>query len=342
MSDVSELQKLAHVSAVIGSDPSLVQGAGGNTSIKNGDVLYVKASGTRLARAADEDIFVAVDLRDLRAAISQNSTCDENALLIGNSLLRASIETPLHAVIPHKAVIHVHSVAALSYAVLEEAPTDELRSRLAQFRWAWVPYAKPGWPLTWLVKESLISSPDVWILQNHGIIVAGQSIESASRLLGDVEEALKSQSPPVREPSRALVSYVETHSRWRLPVRACIHRLGIDTEECDWASGGVLSPDQAVFLGSRVIAVSDPIELESLDKEVPAVLVRGHGVVVKTEASSAADELLTCMALTCGLISAGSKVRYIPDGDVLALLNWDAEHYRQSLERKGQRASSRL
>ena len=46
----------------IGQDPLLVQGAGGNVSIKNDGILLVKASGTSLSQALDKNIFVQVDL----------------------------------------------------------------------------------------------------------------------------------------------------------------------------------------------------------------------------------------------------------------------------------------
>ena len=46
----------------IGADPLLVQGAGGNVSWKEGDDLWVKASGTWLADAVSQDIFIPVSL----------------------------------------------------------------------------------------------------------------------------------------------------------------------------------------------------------------------------------------------------------------------------------------
>ena len=55
--------------AWIGKDPLLVQGAGGNVSWKDGDTLWVKASGTWLADATEKDIFVPVDLPYLLSLI---------------------------------------------------------------------------------------------------------------------------------------------------------------------------------------------------------------------------------------------------------------------------------
>ena len=42
---------LARLSARLGADPLVIQGAGGNTSVKDGAVMWIKASGTQLADA---------------------------------------------------------------------------------------------------------------------------------------------------------------------------------------------------------------------------------------------------------------------------------------------------
>ena len=58
------------LSARLGSDPLQVQGPGGNTSIKDGEVMWIKASGTELANAETQDIFVAVDRNAAKAEAS--------------------------------------------------------------------------------------------------------------------------------------------------------------------------------------------------------------------------------------------------------------------------------
>ena len=50
----------------IGSNPLLVQGAGGNISWKEGDVLWIKASGMWLIDAIKENIFVSVSLKNIQ------------------------------------------------------------------------------------------------------------------------------------------------------------------------------------------------------------------------------------------------------------------------------------
>jgi len=84
---VDELEKLKRLSAEIGCDPLLVQAAGGNTSIKDGSVMWIKASGTWLSEAMTRDIFVPVALDCLLDGIKRNDADAEASL----ALVRCSL-----------------------------------------------------------------------------------------------------------------------------------------------------------------------------------------------------------------------------------------------------------
>ena len=56
----------------IGRDFNLIQGAGGNTSYKEGDSIFIKASGYKLRDSLDKDIFVEVNLKKLTKRIKDN------------------------------------------------------------------------------------------------------------------------------------------------------------------------------------------------------------------------------------------------------------------------------
>jgi rhamnose utilization protein RhaD (predicted bifunctional aldolase and dehydrogenase) len=59
MQEPAALNDLRRMSARVGKNILLTQAAGGNSSIKLGDVLWVKASGAWLADAEDKDVFLA-------------------------------------------------------------------------------------------------------------------------------------------------------------------------------------------------------------------------------------------------------------------------------------------
>ena len=204
---------MKRLSAQVGRDLTLTQGAGGNTSIKQDGVLWVKASGKWLANAEQEEMFLPVDLRRVRNSIS---TEDPNAATpLNGSPLRASIETSFHALLPQNVVIHVHSVNAIAWAV-QRYGFDELEEPLKGLRWRWVPYARPGLPLTHLIAERMTREVQVWILANHGLIVTGATVEEAEELLEEVEQRLFVSPNTLPTRTENLVQY-SASGVWKLP-----------------------------------------------------------------------------------------------------------------------------
>src|SRR6218665_3033734 len=126
LTDPPAVRRLAQASQRLGSDPLLIQAAGGNSSIKEQDCLWVKASGLWLRDALRRPMFVPVSLSRVRALVAAGAAAPGGpgaggaADPVGPALLHAqtaaglrpSIETTLHALMPHRVVLHVHSVDA--------------------------------------------------------------------------------------------------------------------------------------------------------------------------------------------------------------------------------------
>ena len=95
-------QEILTYCSAIGVDRDFIQGAGGNVSWKEEGVLWVKASGTWLADAESDDIFVPVDLSTYRREINNGNLSVTPPLINGEKSRRASIETLFHAIFPHQ------------------------------------------------------------------------------------------------------------------------------------------------------------------------------------------------------------------------------------------------
>src|SRR5262249_48495614 len=76
-------QDFLNVCQRIGSVPGLVQGGGGNASVKENGQLHVKASGFWLKDSLAKDMFVALDLEKARAVAHSGEQSFENAILPG-------------------------------------------------------------------------------------------------------------------------------------------------------------------------------------------------------------------------------------------------------------------
>ena len=336
-----EFRNLRRISATIGADPMLIQAAGGNTSIKQGDVMWIKASGTLLADSLDKDVFVAVDLPGMRQAVATHDTrADlpaEFALQKGR--LRPSIETSLHAVFSQKVVIHAHCVHTLVHAVQAEC-TVSLSRCLEGLDWDIVSYAKPGANLARRVAEIANGSVNVVILKNHGVIVAAETVEESHALLKAVHNRLQVDPAPNKAPDLVALENTIRDSDYALPQYAPLHQLALDEARMKQAAMGSLYPDHVIFCGIGVpVLESDetPDELAArfrvrhMSKPV-FMIVPGKGVLMKRGATSSNQALSRCLADVLVRMPPDAKLSYLTERQNLELLNWDAEKYRSTLD----------
>lgn len=326
-------------SARIGRDSSLVQGAGGNVSWKDGDILYVKASGTWLADAEEKDIFVAVDLADLRTHYSQGRF-DATPLVIGNSELRPSIETLLHAVMPQKVVVHTHPIDALSFLVKTNC-TDLLHSAIGDaFGWAFVEYHKPGPELGAAVHRVISEAskaPDVIFLANHGVIVAGDELESIKEIYQSLQRRLACPSREFELPPLSGVPSILAEIGYVLPTDKSIQKLAFDPA-CQvimlrhWA----IYPDHVVFLGGQPNLYNSPEQLISMldspEASLPGyAIIPQYGVFIQDNLNENKLAMLKCFEEVLARLSEADDIRSLSEGDVLQLLDWEAEKYRSRI-----------
>ena len=88
-----------------------------------------------------ENIYIVTNLDYKELVQEQLPGIDEN------QILRPSIETTLHALLPHKIVLHVHSVNAIAWTIRKDG-FKQLKDKLQGLNWSWLDYHQPGLPLT--------------------------------------------------------------------------------------------------------------------------------------------------------------------------------------------------
>jgi rhamnose utilization protein RhaD (predicted bifunctional aldolase and dehydrogenase) len=341
----AELDALKALSARIGSDPSLTQGAGGNTSLKAGDTLWIKASGTWLAHAVVRDVMVPVRFEPLLEAVAAVDPAAEQAhrFTIADrnaSGLRPSIETTVHALMPQRVVLHVHCVDTIALAVRTDC-VEQVSPRLAGLNWAYVPYARPGLPLALAVAEHRAQRPDVLVLGNHGLVVASESVAGAEALLRNVKARVRidprAAAAPDLDALGALAANGEGES-YRLPESAAAHSLAMDVFSLAIAARGSLYPDHVIFLGEGS-AIAQPGEdvaavARRLRSAQASIVVPGKGVLMRGDVPPNGDAMARCLADVTARIPADAPVRVLTQEEHLQLTDWDAEKYRQDLARQ--------
>jgi rhamnulose-1-phosphate aldolase/alcohol dehydrogenase len=182
-----------YTTRLLGQDPKLVLHGGGNTSVKTrvtdlmgetADVLCVKGSGWDMAVIEPAGL-PAVRLTPLRKLRARDSLTDEDmvavqrANLIEPSAPNPSVETLLHAFVPHKFVDHTHATAVLS--LVDQPNGEDICAELYDGRLAVVPYIMPGFALAKRSAEIFDANPKAigLILHKHGIFTFGETAREA-------------------------------------------------------------------------------------------------------------------------------------------------------------------
>src|SRR5258705_2304370 len=127
----------------------------------------------------------AVRLEPLRKLRKLDRLSDEDMVnfqrinLLDSSAPNPSVETLLHAFLPHKFVDHVHSTAVL--ALTDQPDNKALVQEVYGDRVAYVPYTIPGFALAKSVADVFDKNPGVegLVLLQHGIFTVGDSARQA-------------------------------------------------------------------------------------------------------------------------------------------------------------------
>lgn len=193
-----------YTTRLLGQDASLVLHGGGNTSVKTRmndqlgrevEVICVKGSGWDMGFIEPGGL-PAVRLEPLRALRQLDALSDEDMVnALRTNLLNAqaptpSVETLLHAFLPHKFVDHTHADAVL--AIANQPNPERVCAEVFGDSMALVPYVMPGFQLAKRCAEIYEENPDCegFVLLNHGIFTFGETAEEAyERMIAQVDKA---------------------------------------------------------------------------------------------------------------------------------------------------------
>lgn len=178
-----------YTSRLIGAEGALVLHGGGNTSVKTRlrddvgeevDVICVKGSGWDLGRIEPAGL-PAMRLAELRALRARERLSDEEMVnaqrirLLDAGAPNPSIETLLHAFLPHRFIDHSHADAIL--ALVDQPDPERLCAEVFGDALAVVPYVMPGFALAKLAAEVVERRPDAkgLVLLRHGLFTFGET-----------------------------------------------------------------------------------------------------------------------------------------------------------------------
>jgi rhamnose utilization protein RhaD (predicted bifunctional aldolase and dehydrogenase)/NAD(P)-dependent dehydrogenase (short-subunit alcohol dehydrogenase family) len=294
-----DLALRVYTTRLLGQDPRLVLHGGGNTSVKtrladlNGDdveVLCVKGSGWDMGSIKPAGL-PAVRLAPLLKLRARDTLSDEEmvrlqrANLIDPAAPNPSVETLLHAFIPHKFVDHTHSTAVL--ALTDQPDGEALCREVYGGRVGYVPYVMPGFGLARAAAQVFDADPSVegLVLVKHGIFSFGGDAREAyermialvtlaeQRLAKNRKPAFSSAKLPRRAAEMAEVGPIvrgacslpdpRAEGAWK---RFVLDFRGNDSvmnfvngaDVARYGQAGVVTPDHNIRIKNRPLVVAAP------------------------------------------------------------------------------------
>jgi rhamnose utilization protein RhaD (predicted bifunctional aldolase and dehydrogenase) len=207
------IEKLVRISHFYGRNPEFLMAGGGNTSFKDNEYVYVKASGIELASVKKDDFVklkrdalekiweeeypVDVELREKKALSDLMNSRAE-----GESR-RPSVESLLHAVLPQKYIIHTHPTVVNGLTCSKMG--RNMAKKLFNEKCMWIPSVNPGYTLAKTVRAELMSYKKryksvagIVFLGNHGMFVGAETLEEVKDIHNLIMNTLKKHI--VREP----------------------------------------------------------------------------------------------------------------------------------------------
>lgn len=201
---LSGLDELVYRSNLLGSDRSVANWGGGNTSMKTTqtdfrgreiDVMWVKGSGSDLATMKAKN-FTGLKMEDVLPLIEREEMSDEEMVaylshcMIDSKHPRASIETLLHAFLPFKHVDHTHPDAIISLCCADNG--RQIAEEIYGTRFVWVPYVRPGFTLSKMIAEGVRNNPnaELVLMEKHGLVTWGETSEDCyAKTITIIQEA---------------------------------------------------------------------------------------------------------------------------------------------------------
>ena len=324
-----------YTSRLIGSETDLVLHGGGNTSVKvrikditgeKKDVIYVKGSGVDL-RNIEPEGFSGLNTAPLIRLGTLDSIPDEvmeNQLKIHRIIADSpppSVETLIHAMLPHKYIDHTH---ADSIIILTNQKTGHnlIKDALGD-KVAIIDYIMSGFPLAKSICREYEKNPGIEavVVMNHGIFtfaddaetsygrmisfvdraekyienrIKGVSLSPRSEKITEIEDIRRSSARIAQAIRGACAFQTADGQTRRFHVKICNQpnlikaSLSVNAQKiCD---SGVLTPDHVIRTKNRIIYIESvpekDSELKDLIKMKINLFIKNYITYFKTNAAS--------------------------------------------------------
>lgn len=347
-------QQLEYISQAVGQYPSLVQGGGGNTSVKIDDnLMLIKASGYELRDVTAEEGFTIVQthniadyfnniiLADIHATSEKESvdfikTQVQN--LPGKTPLRPSMETGFHAILD-KYVIHTHSVYSnfINCSTDGEALLKKVFSK-TNIKPLWITFKSPGFFLTLEIREQMRKhqeehneKPQVIFLKNHGLIITDNDVDTCLALDNKVNQIIQ-QHFNVQPKDYPTINLTQQAEDIYLSQSDYLRKFFKENKVDETFFDRILFPDQTVYFKGNFsfVPAEKPTNKININHSTGEILYNTH----HKEARTIEETLIAYLYILEQINRHQLTPEFINNEEVEYINNMESEKYRQNLLRK--------
>ncbi|MBN2519514.1 MAG: class II aldolase [Bacteroidales bacterium] len=366
----AKIQELIEISRFYGKNQEYVIAGGGNTSFKNGNNLWIKASGVSLANIT-EDGFVCLDREKLKI-ISEKKYSDDsdereaqvktdlyNAIAIDKGK-RPSVETSLHNLVDYPFVIHTHPTIINSLLCSNKA--KKLSFEILGKDILFIEYADPGYVLFKKVSEELKVFkkgrkfiPKIILLENHGIIVSGSTTHEIKSIYNYIEkkiiEKLESELPSATcrkvnsDFDKIILKIFSRNRKLKSEFITCpLIKEFIQSKATFQEVDTAFTPDHIVYCKSHYLFLEN-LNKEELKKKI-LFFENEYGyypklIAIKNKGLLIIDDKVASLNTIRGLILNMMKISFyarsfggskpLNKNQIAFIGNWEAENYRRQI-----------
>lgn len=372
---MDKLNELVEVSRFYGNDPMYILAGGGNTSFKNDEKIWIKASGSSMADI-DQGGFVCLS-RSILQNISTKEYSDDSsqreadvktdlyAAILYPENKRPSVETSMHNAIEFPFIVHTHPtlVNSLMCAKNSKEITQELFGDQALY----IEYTDPGYVLFKKVEAEIVKyrqlyskEPAIIFLQNHGVFVGGDTVEEIKNIYQEIEQRIKDRITNTL-PSDSLLSPAENNVVLKKTVEKV---FGFNADGCVLANSELISsftksltdfkavnkpftPDDIVYCKSNYVysAANESDMTDSIKsfKEqrgyFPKVIAIDGGGLLIVEDNQKSAETVRSVFENMMKVSFFSEnfggPQFMSPEQISFIDNWEVENYRRQIAKQG-------
>lgn len=367
-----KLIQLTELTRFYGGNTDFVIAGGGNTSYKDNEHLWVKASGVSMA-SIDETGFVCMSRNALQKIGSKEYAADPETRerQVKEDLYgaiedvqgkRPSVETSLHELIDFPFVVHTHPTMVNSIMCSKHA----LKSTRQLFgdKVLFIEYTDPGYILFRKVRDCIEEyrgkykeCPKTIFLENHGVFVGGNSPEDIhetyNSIVAKITTTIKSalpvgescsmmQAAQLKDVCNELKS-LDTNAQWA--SNALIQYYAVDRSRFELIAKP-FTPDDIVYCKSKYLFVERPFD--NIVSQVenfrhnngyrPNIIVlQGTGIVALNDNVPLAEialEVFQNMMKVSWLSNNHGGPKFMTTEQIEFIENWEVESYRRKMSKE--------